>query len=190
MLTINFVTTNSYKFSVAQHFFTTAHLTDKFQLKQYDLETPEIQADSVQDVALSSAKWIGKQLSQPVVVADAGLSIKALGGFPGPYMKYLNDTLTPSDVLAMMRDKTDRNADFIDALAYFDPTSNTSRVFTSITPGSITETASETSASTVDRLFVPADHTLPLAGLSDKDRKEVWNTSRWQELTTFLQTIS
>lgn len=188
MLIINFVTTNSRKFAVAQHFFSEAGMLDKVTLRQYDQETPEIQANSVEDVARHSAEWAGKQLGQAVVVADAGLEIRALKGFPGPYMKYLNDTLTPQDMLVLMEDKTSRKADFVDALAYYDPHTNVSGVFKSITPGSIATEVSTTDGSTVDRLFVPDGWEVPLADLSSDARVKVWNTNRWQELTAFLQT--
>ncbi|HEU5121722.1 MAG TPA: non-canonical purine NTP pyrophosphatase [Candidatus Saccharimonadales bacterium] len=187
MLTINFVTTNSHKFAVAQNFFKKANLLGIITLRQYSLETLEIQANSVQEVAQNSAKWVGAQLGQPVVVADAGLAIKALNGFPGPYMKYMNDTLTITDVIAMLENKESRVADFIDALAYYDPATGTSRVFTSITPGNIATSPARKEGSVVDRLFVPDGWDVPLADLTDDDRTSVWNTSRWQQLTEFLQ---
>ncbi len=187
MLTINFVTTNSHKFAVAQNFFKKANLLSVITLRQHDLETPEIQANSVEEVASSSAKWIAAQLGQPVVVADAGLSIEALNGFPGPYMKYMNETLTAADVLTLMQNKASRKANFVDALAYYDPATDTSRVFTSSTLGSIALDPAHHEGSTVDVLFVPDGWDVPLADLSNDERTSVWNTSRWQQLTDFLQ---
>lgn len=190
MLTINFVTTNSHKFAVAQNFFKEANLLEAITLRQHDLETPEIQANSVEEVASSSAKWVATQLGQPVVVADAGLLIEALNGFPGPYMKYVNDTLTAADVLALMQDKTSRTANFVDALAYYDPATDTSRVFTSVTPGAIATSPADNEGSMVDTLFVPDGWNVPLADLPNDERTSVWNTSRWQQLTDFLQETS
>ena len=55
-------------------------LLDRIELRQYATDTPEIQADTVEAVALQSAEWVAKRLKQPVVVADAGLAIHTLNG--------------------------------------------------------------------------------------------------------------
>ena len=187
MPTLTFVTTNPHKFAVAQQFFRDAGLLDKIELQQYALETPELQADTVQEVAASSAKWVAEKLGQSVVVADAGLAIHALNGFPGPYQKYLNQTLTPEDVLAMLHNKEDRTADFIDALAYYDPTTKVNKDFTSITKGSIAVQPAQQDGSTVDRLFVPDGYNMPLAAMEETERTKVWNMDRWRQLVEFLR---
>jgi XTP/dITP diphosphohydrolase len=186
MLKVNFVTTNHHKFDVARHFFEAAGLSAKVDLRQHALETPEIQADTVEEVALSSARWAGKQLGEPVVVADTGLSIAALKGFPGPYMKYLNDTLEPENLLDMLRRRTDRTAEFVGALAYYDPGTEMGRVFRSVTPGQIAKEAASVPGSTVDRLFIPDGHQITVAAMPEEERVAVWSTGRWQQLTDFL----
>ncbi len=188
MLKLNFVTTNSLKFAVAQNFFKQAGLIDTIELKQHNQETPEIQADTVEEIALSSAKWIGDQLQEPVVVADAGLSITALKGFPGPYMKYVNSKLTPKQIIALMSEESDRSAEFIDALAYYDPKTGTSQVFTSTTlRGSIATDLASSQGYMIDQLFIPEGHNVSLAELSEEDRTTIWDTSRWKKLMEFLR---
>jgi len=52
------------------------------------LDLPEIQAPTTAEVALVKARAAFAQLGQPVIVEDAGFELVALGGFPGPFIKY------------------------------------------------------------------------------------------------------
>ena len=188
MTEINFVTTNAGKFKVAETFLREAGLGEDFVLKQFNISTPEIQPDSgtVEEVAATSAQWAAKQLNEPVVVADAGLSIKALDGFPGPYMKYVNETLRVENILDMLKNAADRSADFTDSLAYHDPKTGITKTFLSITPGSIAAEPSVSEGSTIDRLFVPSGWRVPLVDIPADERAHVWNTDRWKQLVNFL----
>jgi inosine/xanthosine triphosphate pyrophosphatase family protein len=86
-----------------------------------------------------------------------------------------------------MQNKTDRNANFTDALAYYDPRSQELQVFESITHGTIANDPSNNDGPTTDRLFVPAGHDKPLADIPEDERTKVWNTDRWQHLVDFLR---
>jgi len=56
-----------------------------------------------------------------VMKSDVGHYIPALGGFPGPFIKYFNQTLKPEDVLALMHNKDDRSIVLRECLAYAIP---------------------------------------------------------------------
>ena len=58
------------------------------------LETPEIQDTNVEIIAGYSAQYAANKLGKPVVKTDAGYYIEALNGFPGPFIKYINQWLT------------------------------------------------------------------------------------------------
>ena len=83
-----------------------------------DLDTPEIQSMDVEEVAKFSAKYGGDQLQADVMVTDVGYYIPALNGFPGPFIKYVNQTLTPQDLLNLMADHDDRTIVIKECLAY------------------------------------------------------------------------
>jgi non-canonical purine NTP pyrophosphatase (RdgB/HAM1 family) len=59
-----------------------------FTLQHAAVELPELQADTVAAVALAKAQDAFVKLGRPVIVEDAGLELTALGGFPGPFIKY------------------------------------------------------------------------------------------------------
>jgi non-canonical purine NTP pyrophosphatase (RdgB/HAM1 family) len=76
-----FVTSNLNKWQEAQRIL-------GYALERSELELPEVQAETVGAVALAKAQAAYAQLSRPVIVEDAGLELHALGGFPGPFIKY------------------------------------------------------------------------------------------------------
>ena len=57
-------------------------------LERVALELPEVQAATTREVALEKARAAFEELRRPLVVEDAGLELAALGGFPGPFIKY------------------------------------------------------------------------------------------------------
>jgi len=57
-------------------------------LDRIALELPEIQAATTREVALAKAAAAYDQLARPVIVEDAGFELVALGGFPGPFIKF------------------------------------------------------------------------------------------------------
>jgi XTP/dITP diphosphohydrolase len=100
-----------------------AHLTlDKvnipFEVK--DLPITEIQSTSIEEIARHKAKEAFKILRLPLVVKDDGWFVESLNGFPGPFMKYVNNWLTVDDVLNLMKEKTNRKITFYEVICYID----------------------------------------------------------------------
>lgn len=183
---INYVTTNAYKFEIAKKVFEDEKLRS-IELLQSDLETPEIQADTAEEVASASAVWAANKLNCAVVVGDASLIIPALNNFPGPYMKYVNSTLAPDDLLLLMSNKENRSAAFIDCLAYYDPASmDYPRTFISKTTGKISESSSIRSGSMIDRLFIPDGWKQPLADIEKNEHAKIWDIERWHMLVEYI----
>jgi len=183
---INYVTTNAYKFQNAQRFF--SELKDKdVELIQYDLETPEVQEESVEVVAKSSAQWVTRQIGQAAVSMDVGFCIETLKGFPGPFLKFINNWLQPNDMLNLMKGKENRKAYFIDALAYATPGGET-KVFVVKTAGVIidADTLPDTDW-TIDAVFIPEGHTKTLAEMDDEEKNSVWSGGLWSQLVDYLR---
>lgn len=111
---IDFVTTNSMKFDIARAYF--EGLGDAFELKQLPIELPEIQAETVEDVAIYAAREAVNVVGEACVVGDSGFCIEALGGFPGPFLKYANNWLGASGYLNLLRGEANRRAYFEELL--------------------------------------------------------------------------
>jgi XTP/dITP diphosphohydrolase len=87
---------------------------------QVDLDIPEIQADTVREVALRKALDAFAVLKRPLVVHDCGLTIAALGDWPGPYTKNANDKLGTEGLLKLLAGVEDRRAGWDDTIVYVD----------------------------------------------------------------------
>lgn len=144
-----------------------------YRVVQRDIDVPEPQADFAHEIALAKAEYAYQQLGKPVVVQDSSFHIHALGGFPGPYIKYINTTIGPDGILKLLKGVGDRSAHYEQALAYVD--GQTRKVFNSAyrNPGSIaTELYSNNSTrawSEMWRIYIPHGQEKVLAALSHEE---------------------
>lgn len=115
--TIYFITTNEDKIETARKAL--GYLPVEVKLKRF--KTPEIQSMDLREIAEYSAKYAAEKIKAPVIVTDAGHYIPALGGFPGPFTKYVNKTLTVKDFLRLMKSVKNRRVFMKEALAYCEP---------------------------------------------------------------------
>lgn len=88
------------------------------EVNHVKMETTEIQADSVEDIAMHSAKEASDKLKCNVLKNDTGLFVEALGGFPGPYTHYVDERIGEDGLLKLLEGIENRNACFIEAFAY------------------------------------------------------------------------
>jgi XTP/dITP diphosphohydrolase len=110
---IYFVTGNKGKYTEAQAIFG--------DLEQKNIGYTEIQADTLEEVALYGMKEVALRLEGPVMLEDAGLFVQALGGFPGVYSAYVQKTIRNAGILRLMEGEVDRAAYFKSVVAYVEP---------------------------------------------------------------------
>lgn len=139
-----------------------------FEVVGKDIDCPEIQSDSIEEVAKFSAKFASEQLKQTVLKNDSGLVIPALNGFPSAYSKYVQQRLTAQDMMNLMQDKADRGCYYLDAYAYCEY-GKEPVVFVSKTLGNIATVPSGEGISWFDNVFVAKGHTKPMSHLSYQD---------------------
>lgn len=184
--TLYFITGNDYKLSIAQKAIAA---TPAIILERRKIECPEIQSHSNDDVAIFSARYAADFLQLPVVVSDAGFTIDALNGFPGPFIKYINDWLTPEDILAMMKDKTNRRATFIDVLAYAEP-GQEPVLFREEASGTLTYVAKNISTAKnigmINSIWIPDGFTKTTAEMSDEELLSLWSDKKWTDLAAYV----
>lgn len=80
----------------------------------------EPQADTAEEIALTKARQAYSQVQGPVLVDDSSFHIDALGGFPGPYIKYMLTTIGIDGIMAFMKNQINRKAHFLSCLVYID----------------------------------------------------------------------
>jgi XTP/dITP diphosphohydrolase len=185
---INYVTTNKMKFEIAEAYF--KKMSGDYELVQYEIDTPEIQDVSTEEIARQSALWAAKRTGEICVKMDAGFYINALNGFPGPFVKYVNDWLTQEDFLKLLENKSDRTAYFEDATAIAFPDGR-SQVFSLKTLGELSTKANPANTKwPANLLFIPEGYDIPLGSMSSKDQNDFWGDGNWPKLIEFLELSS
>jgi XTP/dITP diphosphohydrolase len=110
---LTFVTTNPGKVHEAE-----TYLNEP--VEQLDFDYPEVQADDLATVAAHGARAAYEYAGEPVIVDDSGLTVDALGGFPGPYSSYVEDTLGIERVWNLAEREDDHSGAFRGVVAYCD----------------------------------------------------------------------
>ena len=187
---IIFVTGNVYKFQVAEKTIQGGNI----KLIQKKLETPEIQSESVEEVAAFSAMWAADVFKKPVVVSDGGCYIETLKGFPGPFIKYINAWLSANDLLVVMKGKKNRKVTWKDCLAYCEP-GEKPKTFVCYFEGTIAQKAGKVifrkEYGWIDFLFIQTGHSKTLSELPMEEYLGFWSNPKkydsWERLVKYLK---
>ncbi len=133
---IFFATNNINKFNEARRVL--SHY--KIAVGMLRVKTLEIQSESLEEIAKTSAIHALQQCRLPIIVEDAGLFVEALNGFPGPYASYVYKTIGNEGLLKLMKEAPNRKAKFQSVVAYFSQELESPVCFNGEVLGEITET--------------------------------------------------
>ena len=181
--TLSLITNNELKFRNSQK------VLRKYGIEviQNKMDVPEIQSFEVNQIAEFSANFAGDRLNTRLIKTDVAFEIRALNGFPGPFVKYVNQWLSPEKILQIMENEKDRYAQFVDCVALYNPEGRESISFVSVTPGYISDKSDGQNGWGVDRIFIPEGRLKTLACYSDEEKEKIWNQANWQQLVQYLQ---
>ena len=115
---ITFITGNKHKVIEAEDIFKKFNVN----LDHINLGYSEVQG-TLEEVAISGAKYASLKLNKSVIVEDAGLFIRALDNFPGTYSSYVQETIGNQGILKLMSNVEDRYAEFRSVIGYCTPNS-------------------------------------------------------------------
>lgn len=179
MTSISFLTGNPSKLALAQRILAPFQI----ELIQVDLSLMEPQADRVETVVSSKAQQGYRQLQKPVIAEDSGFFIEALKGFPGPYSRYVLETLGVDAILRLMQGVPDRSCRFISALTYIDAQGQTQTFIDEAAVGRLSEQADPTPIAVYSdwwRVFIPEGADQPFSALPEGERAALmkhWSAS-------------
>ena len=180
---IEYVTGNESKFKTALAYLEPLRI----HINQKVLEIEEIQSDSIVKVSEDKAKKAFEIVRLPLFVNDSGWEIPILKGFPGPYMKYMNDWFSPEDFLRLMEGRSDRRIILKQVITYIDEKGT--KVFEHDTEGVILKKVSKNKGRTSDMIVSFSN------GLSLTDEKATGNyrfdteKGLWEEFGNWLKPI-
>lgn len=144
-----FITSNSHKYEEFSHAIGKTKITGVHCKTKY----AEVQADTIDLVAMASATQIASYLSEAFVIEDSGITIDALMGFPGPYSSFVYQTIGNQGIIDLMRDKENRSASFRSVFILFD--GNAFHKFTGETRGVLDTSQRGEMGFGYDPIFIP-----------------------------------
>lgn len=111
-----FITSNKYKIFLAEK--NLKPLGVDFETQPF--ESPEIQSDNDAEIATKKAVDAFALFQKPLFVTDDSWFIPSLHGFPGAYMKYMNQWFTVDDFLRLIEPYKDRTVILRQTLCFTD----------------------------------------------------------------------
>ncbi|XP_018115258.1 inosine triphosphate pyrophosphatase isoform X1 [Xenopus laevis] len=94
-------------------------LGDKFPCKLVakKIDLPEYQGEP-DEISIQKCREAAKQIQGPVIVEDTCLCFNALGGLPGPYIKWFLEKIKPEGLHRMLEGFEDKSAIALCTFAY------------------------------------------------------------------------
>ncbi|WP_461863091.1 XTP/dITP diphosphatase [Thermococcus sp.] len=161
-----FVTSNRGKVREAERYFSPMGV----KIIQMKVEYPEIQADSLEEVAEFGIRWLKDRLDAPFFLDDSGLFIEALKGFPGVYSAYVYRTLGNDGILKLLEGVENRRAHFKSVVAYYD---GELHIFTGKTEGRIIHDKRGRGGFGFDPIFQPEGFTKTFAEMTTEEKNRI-----------------
>ncbi|MEM6794621.1 MAG: non-canonical purine NTP pyrophosphatase [Acidobacteriota bacterium] len=156
------------------------------RLERADIDLPEIQSLDLLEVLRFKAEEAYRLLQRPVAVEETGLALAAMGGFPGPLIKWMLDAMGPVGVARAALALGNPGVRAECALAYFDG----ERLLTGVghTDGTLIEAPRGDQGFGWDPVFLPVGHELTYAELSPQVKDEIGHRGRaWRAFRVRLE---
>ena len=179
---LRFITGNEHKVSEAREKLSSLG----YEVLQYDMNPPEIQADNPEDVAIFSAEWVKERFDEPFFLEDSGFFVDSLNGFPGVYSAYVFKTLGYMGILRLMEGIEHRGARFMAVIAYHD--GSDIHVFRGEVKGAISNEPRGENGFGYDPIFIPEGESRTFAEMSTEEKNMYSHRGRaLDELRRYLE---
>jgi XTP/dITP diphosphohydrolase len=167
MKTLYFITSNKGKVAEA----TEKLKSLEYNVVQKDLGYPEIQADTLEEVAQYGVEHVSELFDKSFMLEDAGLCIEALNWFPGVYSKYVFFTIGLPGILRLLESEKKRDAVFRSVYAYSEPGKKPILVVGEC-QGTITRKPRGTNGFGYDPIFIPTGASKTFAEMSIDEKNQ------------------
>jgi len=129
---IYFVTSNKNKLAEIQSMLGGE---EGIRIEGVDIDMPEIQAEK-EEISRHKTNWAYKQVGKAVLVEDTSLCFDALGGLPGPFVKWFSSKL-PQGIHTMLAGFEDKNAQAVTIYGFKESADSEPLLFIGKTEGKI-----------------------------------------------------
>ena len=185
-----FITSNNHKFKEISRLFEEEHLS--YHLKQYDIETLEIQSESIQEVAIAKLNSVRDKLETSYFVEDAGFFVdNPLHGFPGVYSSYVMKTIGNEGILRLIADFNESKAHFKTVIALYFKPNDKIYIFEGEIYGKVSKNIRGKGGFGFDPIFIPNEFPEKTFGeLTQIEKNKISHRGRaWRKLIEFIKNI-
>ena len=135
---ITFITGNRNKLEEVRSILNTNHNESNYIIKSLDIDLPEVQGEP-EYIVQEKCKSASLQLNGPVIVEDTSLCFNALGGLPGPYIKWFMKKTGLEGLTKLILGYEDKTIEAKCIFAYQENRESQIHYFTGITKGTLVE---------------------------------------------------
>lgn len=167
--TLRFATSNRHKVEEARRLL-------GVRLEPVELPIDEIQAATLEEIVQAKLDRARESIDGPVLVEDVSLGLNALGGFPGPYVRWLLESAGGAGLAAIARALNDRSARARCALAFWD--GHSVSLFVGETSGEILLEPRGNSGFGWDAWFLPRGMSRTYAEMSGEEKDRISHRGR------------
>ena len=178
-----FATSNRGKFREAR-----AVLPSDVKLRMANIEIQEAQSCSTSEVARIKLEEAYAKLGLPVIVEDTGLSLDALGGFPGALIKPMVERIGLEGIIKITSAYASANASVSTSLGFTD--GKHTRIITSKIYGRISDEPCGRNGFGFDSIFIPRGYSKTFAEMGIEEKNK--NSARgmcFRKLSAYLSRL-
>lgn len=178
MANITFITGNQNKADYLAKYL--GHPVDHVKL---DLD--EIQSLDLKEIVEHKVRQAYDKIKKPVIVEDVALEFAALGGLPGPFIKFFVEKV-PFESICSMINGNSRKATARCVFGYFD--GKDVELFEGSLEGEIAEAPSGNNGYGWDKIFIPQGYEVTRASLGEEeDQKTYLQIKPFAKLKEYLE---
>lgn len=166
---IRFVTSNANKAEEARRLLGVA-------IEPVHLAVEEIQAATLEEIVSAKLQRARESFDSPLLVEDVSLGFDLLGGFPGPYVKWLLEAAGGAGLASIARALGSRRASARCALALWD--GRVARLFVGETSGEILTEPRGSAGFGWDAWFLPLGSEKTYAEMNGPEKDEISHRGR------------
>ena len=125
------------------------------EIIQKNIGYPEIQAETLEEVAIFGLKHVQNYISKPFILEDAGLFIEDLNGFPGVYSAFVYKKIGCKGILKLMENTDKERKAYFKSVFAFSESHDKTVLFDGICYGSISNQIIGKNGFGYDPIFIP-----------------------------------
>jgi len=155
------------------------------EVEWVSMSIPEIQAATIEEIAIEKARRAHEKLGRACVVEDSGLEFSAWQGLPGPYVKWFEKSGLET-LCRALDGSSDRRASAVCVLAY--RSAEREVVAAGRVAGSIAEHPRGTGGFGWDAIFVPEGEDRTFGEMARSEKNSISHRRRaWAKLRSRLE---